>query len=102
MHPGAELRQTTPHRWVAGGSLSFTTARGLYDGFARGYVAGSQSVLDLSAITHCDSAGLAFLIECRRIAGASGGTISFVGAPAQLLALARAHQVLALIDPAAR
>lgn len=41
--------------------------------------------LDLQAVTHVDSAGIALLLELRR---RSGGNLSFTGVPAQMRALA--------------
>lgn len=44
----------------------------------------AAEVLDLSAVTHADSAGLALLLELRRTARARGRILSFTGAPPQL------------------
>lgn len=44
----------------------------------------SAGSLDLSGITHADSAGIALLLELRRTAQSQGRTLAFTGAPAQL------------------
>jgi len=43
--------------------------------------------LDLSGVTHADSAGLAFLLELTRRARASGASLQLVGLPPQLRSL---------------
>lgn len=53
-----------------------------------GFVEPSLNV-DLSAVTHCDSAGLAALIEGKRLAKAQQREITYHDAPKQLLDLAK-------------
>ncbi len=55
------------------------------------------NVVDLSGVTHADSAGLALLIEWRREAQANGAQLAYVNVPAQLLALAHACYVAELL-----
>lgn len=45
--------------------------------------------VDLSGVTHIDSAGLSLLLELTRRARRSGKTVSLANAPAQLRDLAR-------------
>ncbi|CDZ78705.1 anti-anti-sigma factor [Legionella massiliensis] len=44
--------------------------------------------VDLSEVTHCDSAGLALLIEARRLCNAQKKTCIITGMPKMILALA--------------
>lgn len=52
--------------------------------------------LDLSAVTRCDSAGLALLLECRRRAG---GQLQLSGVPAQLSTLLQFYRLDDLLPP---
>lgn len=54
----------------------------------RGDALAGAASLDLSGVTHADSAGLAFLLELRRRARDQGRELRFTGAPAQLRQLA--------------
>lgn len=47
--------------------------------------------LDLSGVTRCDSAGIAFLLELQRRTQAAGRPLHWTGASAQLLDLAQAY-----------
>lgn len=49
--------------------------------------------IDLANVTHSDSAGLALLIEWKRVAKQNNKTISFENLPKQLLSLARVSKV---------
>lgn len=50
--------------------------------------------VDVAAVTRCDSAGLALLLECRSRAG---GTLKLTGANAQLLSLLDFYQLRPLL-----
>ena len=79
------------------GELSFDTVNALWASIAARFKSGTKLVLDLAGATHCDSAGLAFLIECVRTARANHVTLEFLSPPAQLLALASASHVADVI-----
>jgi len=66
------------------GPLTFATAS---EWFGRAEALAAQGTLDLSAVTHCDSAGAALLLELRRAAQRKGRELKFVGAPAQVRGL---------------
>ena len=51
----------------------------------------SKENLDLSGVTHCDSAGLALLLELQRRAQAAGRSLKLVGANDQLQQLVRSY-----------
>ncbi len=44
----------------------------------------SMRVIDLSNVTHCDSAGLAFLINLLKESNEANSTLSFINIPYQL------------------
>lgn len=66
------------------GELSFATVPAL---LARAEEWQSEAVIDLSAVTQADSAGLAFLLELSRRAKKAGGAVRYTQVPAQLAAL---------------
>lgn len=53
-----------------------------------------SETLDLTAVTHCDSAGLALLLECRRRAG---GKLQLSGVSSQVATLIQFYQLDALL-----
>jgi phospholipid transport system transporter-binding protein len=65
------------------GALSFQTVPGLLT--AKGDALAKAGTLDLAAVTHVDSAGIALLLELRRRAA---GQLTLTGAPPQMRALA--------------
>lgn len=52
--------------------------------------------IDLSGVSHCDSAGLAFLIEAKRLCDRNGKSLKIQSAPDQVRALAEFCGVQAL------
>lgn len=67
--------------------MTMGTARGLLEA-GRPYFDGRSWVVDLSRVEQADSAGLTVLLDWQRTNLAAGGTLSFVGMPAGLAALA--------------
>ncbi len=63
------------------GELSLPTMADWLPRIDRLATAGS---LDLSGVTHADSAGIALLLELRRTAQSRGQNLQFTNAPAQL------------------
>ncbi len=68
------------------GELSIATTPALLE-HAGVFVA--QGVVDLSAVTSADSAGVAFLLELKRRAHAAGKPLRFSHCPPQLAGLVR-------------
>ena len=58
---------------------------------------GTEAVLNAANLQQFDSAALAVLLECERLAQASGKTFAIRDAPAKLLALAKLYGVDALL-----
>jgi len=63
------------------GPLQFSTVA---PWFAQADALAADEVVDLAAVTHCDSAGAALLLELQRRARAKGRSLRFINAPAQL------------------
>lgn len=59
----------------------------------------SAVVIDASALSHFDSSAIAVLLECRRVALASGKTFAAQGLPPRLLQLAGLYGVDQLLVP---
>ena len=59
------------------------------------------AVIDASALRQFDSAALALLLECQRLAQASGRAFAVRGVPPKLSQLARLYGVEELLLPAA-
>ena len=59
------------------------------------------AVIDASALQQFDSAALALLLECQRLAQASGRAFAVRGAPPKLSQLARLYGVEELLLPVA-
>mgnify|MGYP001180917474 CR=1 FL=1 len=56
-------------------------------------------VIDASPLQQLDSAAIAVLLECRRLAQASGKSFELRGAPPKLTALAELYGVDSLLGP---
>jgi ABC-type transporter Mla MlaB component len=63
------------------GPLTFATAE---PWFGRVDALSTQDSIDLAAVTHCDSAGAALLLELQRSARRKGRALTFRNAPTQL------------------
>ena len=62
---------------------------------------GSVFCLDLTAVSHCDSAGLALLIETKKLCVQQGKGFKLIGVPAKTQALAEfcgVHDILETIQ----
>ena len=90
---GAQLQRQATGHYLLNGELSFATATELLT-LGRVQFAGQLSVdVDLSGVTHADSAGLALLLEWLRWARQQGQQLRYHAAPAQLHALASISEV---------
>jgi phospholipid transport system transporter-binding protein len=93
----AKLESLDNGKYSVSGELSFATVTGLL-AQSRSLFAGDSSVeLDLSGVTHADSAGLSLLIEWLRQARLQGRQLRYVALPAQLQALASISDVDGLL-----
>jgi phospholipid transport system transporter-binding protein len=72
-----------------GGALSFDTARAVLEKGTAAFAGQQRVSLDLSGITHADSAGLAVLLTWVGRARRDGRAISYTGLPPQLARIAR-------------
>jgi phospholipid transport system transporter-binding protein len=59
-----------------------------------------DALVDFSAVQRCDSAAVAFALECLRSARAAGVDLRFAGLPPDLLSLARLYGVEELLRAA--
>lgn len=85
-------------RCVLSGDLGFGTVPGLWrtlgaDGWLR-----SAQIVDLSAVTAADSAGLALLVAWRAAREREGGKLRFEAVPERLQALAHLTGAQSLLD----
>ncbi|MGE0113827.1 MAG: lipid asymmetry maintenance protein MlaB [Steroidobacteraceae bacterium] len=94
----ATLVQQGEGRYLVNGELSFATVTDLLRQ-SQGLFAGESSLqLDLSGVTHADSAGLSLLIEWLRQARLQGKQLRYLALPAQLQALANISEVSGLLS----
>ena len=70
------------------GTLGFTTVTPLLLVGAAAIEQGHAAVIDLSAVTHSDSSGLALLIEWLSVARGAGRTLRYENIPTQVHQLA--------------
>jgi phospholipid transport system transporter-binding protein len=93
----AKLISLSAGRYSVSGELNFATVTDLLLQ-SREMFAGESSIeLDLSGVTHADSAGLSLLIEWLRQARLQGRQLRYVALPAQLSALAGISEVDGLL-----
>lgn len=86
-------------RFQVSGELGFNTVNAVL-AESKGILFSSKGVqleLDLAEVSRADSAGLALLIEWMRMAQANSCEIKFHHLPAQLLEIARAGELEALL-----
>lgn len=93
----AKLVSLEAGRYSVNGELSFATVTDLLLQ-SRSLFAGESSIeVDLTGVTHVDSAGLSLLIEWLRQAHLQGRQLRYVALPAQLNALASISEVEGLL-----
>lgn len=86
-------------RFVLTGSLGFFTARRILEASEAAFPKQPAVVVDLTGVTHADSAGLAVLLEWVTWAHHSGTEIRFQGVPKQVRAIAHISEVEGLLEP---
>lgn len=93
--PGMQLSVVAPGRCQLAGELGFSTAASLWPQSATIYAAqrDGRVELDLSGVTHSDSAGLALLVAWQSQARAAGLTLRYSALPDRLMAIARISNV---------
>jgi phospholipid transport system transporter-binding protein len=97
----AKLEQQGEGHYRVSGELSFATVTALLLQ-SRSLFAGESSIeVDLSGVTHADSAGLSLLIEWLRLAKVQGKQLRYSALPAQLGALANISEVEGLLNQSA-
>jgi phospholipid transport system transporter-binding protein len=77
------------------GPMTAATARAL---LAEGQPGTGAWVVDLSAVSHADSSGLAVLLAWLRTSREAGGSLKFVGLPESLQSLARLYGIDTLLS----
>ncbi len=95
--PTAKLVSLAAGRYSVSGELSFATATDLLAQSQALFAGESGIELDLSGVTHADSAGLSLLIEWLRQARLQGRQLRYVALPAQLKTLAGISDVDGLL-----
>lgn len=83
------------------GVLSFATVTSLLAQSSVMFAGESSIEVNLSGVTHADSAGLSLLIEWLRQAKLQGKRLRYSALPAQLQALANVSEVFVLLNPSA-
>ena len=81
------------------GSLHFTTVSALLSAGAEAIGRNEAGVIDLTAVTASDSAGLALLIEWLSVAKDANRPLRYENIPCQLQQLARLSEVEHLLIP---
>jgi len=97
--PVAQLSVLAPGRCHLSGELGFATAPSLWRQAATllgAQVEGSVEV-DLSGVTHSDSAGLALLVAWQSQARARGVALRYTAVPERLVAIAKISSVDSLL-----
>lgn len=87
--------RVTGNTLAVDGPMTALTVRELLD---QGRPGPGAWVVDLSAVTHADSCGLAVLLEWLRTSRQAGGSVSFVGLPISLQSLARLYGIDSLLS----
>jgi phospholipid transport system transporter-binding protein len=83
-HTTARLEQQGPGRYVLSGDLNFHTVPDVWQQGKALFGQGTSVAVDLSGVGHCNSAGLALLIEWMRNAQTGNQSISFQNLPPQM------------------
>ena len=99
--PGGPARTRIERRdartYCVQGPLTFGSVSDLWSESRGLFAAGESISIDLSQVSHTDSAGLALLVEWLRETAMRGGRLEFSNFPAQLLAIASASNLERLL-----
>lgn len=91
--PQATITSSVADQFVVAGNLSFDTASYLLQQGNVLFATASNITIDLSAVSHADSAGLALLLEWLRYGKLNNKTVRYINMPAQLKSLAAISEV---------
>lgn len=83
--------------WVLPEVLTMDQARAASAGIQAALAGEPSPVIDASQLQTLDTAAIAVLMQCRRLAAAAGKTLKVTGAPAKLAQLAKLYGVDALL-----
>ncbi|MGH8114465.1 MAG: STAS domain-containing protein [Rhodanobacteraceae bacterium] len=97
---GVEIGQPDGDTLSLGGALTFATAQHAWAEGSRALATGTQTRLDLAAVTRADSAGLACVIALAAAANRAGRRLSVIHWPEGLHALAEVCDAASLLEPA--
>ena len=97
---GSKLVQQAPGRYAIQGDLSFATVNDLLERSRTLFVGEAELEIDLSGVSHADSAGLALLIEWLKNARSQHLKIKYLSMPLQLTALAEISEIKDFFDRA--
>jgi phospholipid transport system transporter-binding protein len=86
----ARIQRQDTRSYGVQGAMTFDSVTGLWREGVGMFSGESVFQIDLAAVTHTDSAGLALLVEWLREATQRGARIEFLNIPDQMLALAGA------------
>ncbi|MCB1762801.1 MAG: STAS domain-containing protein [Gammaproteobacteria bacterium] len=96
----AEIVRTGEGRFQVSGDLVFATVPALLQKAAPLLAQSRVVTLDLAAVGHCDSAGLALLLEWVATGASVGQRISFLNLPEALVGIARLSNAESLLPTA--
>lgn len=85
----ARVEKDSEGRIAIHGDLSFDSVPGLWGELQALISQQADFDLELARVKRSDSAGLALLVECQRLAGETGRKLRFFNIPDQMLAIAR-------------
>lgn len=94
----ARVKVVDNTRWELSGELNFESVPRLWRKMAILFKTPTSLTLDLSGVLHCNSAGLALLVEWLREAQRLDKKVSFENTPEQLLAVAKSCGVQDLLS----
>ncbi len=88
-----QLVVSEPHHWYLSGAVTFVTAQPLVEmlqeKLTEAFRLGNDLTIDLSKVTQIDSAALAIIFECLRIAKQQNKKLYFTQLPKQLQEIIR-------------
>jgi phospholipid transport system transporter-binding protein len=89
----ASLTEASAGHFILNGELSFATVVGLLERGRTAFAGQREVEVELSGVTHADSAGLALLLEWLRLARLQGQKLVYKSVPKQLHTLANISEV---------
>lgn len=95
--PAAQILRQDTRSYGVQGAMTFDSVTDLWRQSADMFSSDGVLQIDLAAVTHTDSAGLALLVEWLREASRRGARLEFLNMPEQMLSLASAANVEPLL-----